>query len=714
MTGGVYLSSKLIILRNSYMKLNDIRPHIETSGELEEQFFSIQDQGMIFDILRNKMYSNPILAICREISCNARDAHREVGTPEIPIHIHLPTSLEPFYKIKDFGPGISPDRMSNIFIKYTASTKRNDNLQTGGFGLGAKTPFSYSDTFTIITNYNGVQYNYACFIDETKVGKLALFSSSPTEEPNGTEIVIPVKPIDFRAFNDWTEHATRHWDVKPVFDGPAFVNYSEMEKILEGDKWAIIASRDYNRTAKMIIDGIEYPLEVETLKKYADAKLIDAAHGHFIMYFDIGELTLSASREQIYLDKMTQDKIRQRLDLIFQDIKERVTTKIDAFSNLWEANVFYRKELTKAFTNLDFLGKLSWKGAPLDNRYVEVSCSVYVFRKGGYSRRNIDPNKLSRSLSHHVNFDETSILFLNDLPIKEPGARHVRKAFDDDPKLETLQVVCPNDKVTADTLNQSINLDKMSPRLLSSITKATGRKAPTTGSSRLLIFKFSGHGGFRQTSYSSLEDDINDKVLCMLTKDLDCNSNREVIFKNTRALNFHDLKDLIDKHPNVSFYGVDSLTPRDRIEEDLSDLEDFEEFVTKKVLTKKHEDYVAIKWANGRHPVNFWGRDSLKRMSSLITDPNSLFLKRLAMHQHVDSLGKSDKGFIRIYEMLNGEITDSELKKFLKDHPECDVTKMESEFLSKYPLLSHISYYSAGAINIDNHLSKYINLIDQE
>ena len=182
------------------MKINDIRPNIETSGELKEQFFSIQDQGMIFDILRNKMYSNPILAICREISCNARDAHRECNIADVPIQIYLPNNLEPFYKIKDFGPGISPDRISNIFIKYTASTKREDNIQTGGFGLGAKTPFAYSDTFTIITNFDGTKYHYVCFIDETKIGKLALLAEEKTDQSNGTEIIIPVKPIDFKLF----------------------------------------------------------------------------------------------------------------------------------------------------------------------------------------------------------------------------------------------------------------------------------------------------------------------------------------------------------------------------------------------------------------------------------------------------------------------------------------------------------------------------------
>src|SRR5271157_2965693 len=112
------------------MKLSDVKPYFESSGDLQEHFFSIQDQGMIFDILRSKMYSNPILAICREISSNARDAHREVGKADVPVEIHLPIGLEPEFKVKDFGPGISPDRMLNIFIKYTASTKRGDRKST--------------------------------------------------------------------------------------------------------------------------------------------------------------------------------------------------------------------------------------------------------------------------------------------------------------------------------------------------------------------------------------------------------------------------------------------------------------------------------------------------------------------------------------------------------------------------------------------------------
>src|SRR5271156_436327 len=225
------------------MKLNESTPNIEISADLEEKFFSGADQGMIFEILRSKMYSNSVLSICREISCNARDAHREVGKPEVAIHITLPSALDPYYRIKDFGPGISPDRMENVFIKYTASTKRIDNVQTGGFGLGAKTPFSYTDSFAICTNYDGIQYSYACIIDETKVGKLILTSKSATTEENGTEILIPIREKNFNEFYSYTEQACRHWKVKPIIKGGS-IAWGTQQPILEGNKWAIVASKN--------------------------------------------------------------------------------------------------------------------------------------------------------------------------------------------------------------------------------------------------------------------------------------------------------------------------------------------------------------------------------------------------------------------------------------------------------------------------------------
>ena len=693
------------------MKLDGAKPFFESSGDMEEQFFSVEDQGMIFDILRNKMYSNPILAICREIACNARDAHREVGKPDEPIHIQLPVGLQPEYRIKDYGPGISTDRMLNVFIKYTASTKRQDNMQTGGFGLGAKTPFSYSDQFHITTVVDGTKYSYTCGIDETKVGKLVLLGKESSEEPNSTEIAVPVKAQDYNSFRQYTEQACRRWTVRPCITGSNIV-WSEHKKILEGDSWVLEESDGGyygGRHPKLVIDGIEYPLELEALRKYADAKLIDSLKGDLIMYFGVGELSLSANREQVYLDKSTQDKIRLRLEDIQKELKTRVETRIEVFPNYWDANLYYRKELNESFNSIDFLMPLSWHGYQLTNRQgsVNIGCNVYYFERGKYSRKHgPQPDKLSRSIMQVITFDSGYELYLNDLTIKEPTIKHVKKAFDDNPLLKRIQVICPNATVTEDSLNLKYHLEQMLPKKLSSITKAKGR-AYTPSANRLLIFKFDGTD-FRQSSYDAMEEDTNTKVLCLLhRKDTD----RIPIMANQPTQPSALFQALLEKKPDVSFYGVDQNTDKDRLEEEFDDFIKIDAFVDD-IVFNAGISYTEIKFAQenichtDHHMI-----DVLDKLEPLILDKQSPFLTRLDLHQKIMKLRDTDVQLLFIYEQTKGEISTASLENFVKANPEWDIVKRNEEYRLKYPLLEAIEGYRVSRYIQD--VAHYVNLIDK-
>jgi len=695
------------------MKLSEVKPYFESSGEMPEHFFSIQDKGMLFEILRSKMYSNPILAICREITSNARDAHREVGIADRPIEIRLPVGLEPHFKIKDFGPGISPDRMVNIFISYTASTKREDNVQTGGFGLGAKTPFSYSDTFQVTTVHDGTKYSYTCLIDDTKVGKLVLLDKRPSDESNSTEISIPVKPIDFNTFRLYVEQACRHWDVKPFVIG-GHIDWQKINKIAEGPGWAIAATHDYNRHIKLIIDGIEYPLPLEDLRKYADGKLIDSSKGDLIMYFGIGELSLSATRENIFLDKPTQEKIKDRLDQIMKEIRQTVSDKIDAFVNLWDANVYYRKELTSVFNNLNFLGKLFWKTHELTNGYLEVKCGMFEFSKGHYSRKGTDPDKLKRS-GHAVgprsfHFEEGVELYLNDLPIKEPTPRHVKKAFEDNPLLKHIIVICPNDKCTEADLNKDIHLDEMKPKRLSSITKASSR-AYTPPASRLLVFKFDAQASaFRQVSYDNMEEDTNDKVLCLLSRDQ--YSGRLAMLANKQTLGLAAFKSLMERNPKVSFYGVDKDTDTKRLEEEFNDFDKLDDYIEKKIFNNKSINYVEIKFAQA-HTYHIDERmlKYLEKLETLVPDKQSQFLVRLELHKAIKKLSGNDRSLLDIYESVKGEIKEATLKQFVKDNPNWNIEEINRAYEKKYPLLTAINMYNVS--QIVEHVAHYVNMVDK-
>lgn len=694
------------------MKLSDVRPSLETSGNMPEHFFSIQDTGMIFDILRGKMYSNPILAICREISCNARDAHREIGKRNIPIQISLPNNLSPYFKIKDFGPGISPDRMTNIFIKYTASTKRNDNNQTGGFGLGAKTPFSYSDTFSIETNVDGVAYVYSCGIDETRVGKLMLMSEKKTSEPNGTEIIIPVKTADFYTFSSSIENATRHWDVKPKFLGGT-VSYQIQKKVLEGDKWAFASHDSYQSVVKLIIDGIEYPLDLAALRNYADATILDSTRCVLLLEFGVGELSLSANREAVYLDDPTKKKIKERLEEVKAGIKKRLDDKIASFTSLWEANVYYLKELQAVFFDQKFLGALSWNNIVLSNKYVAMPVPTYHFSKGKYSRKHgTDPDKIVRSIAQSLNFEENSVLFVNDLPLKNPTPKHLKKAFEDNPKAVSIQLICPTDTVTIADLNKSINLDQMKPKLLSSVTKSTGR-AYTPAANRLLVFKFDG-GGFHQVSYASIEEDSNDKILCITSKDTYYSKTTRVVeLKNKKTLKLDAIKSLAQNSPGISFYSVDETTDTARIEEEFSDFKTIDEFIEEKITNGKNVDYVKMKYASTlNYKIDEKTVKDEYKIAKKIVDPDSLYLKRKDIHTKMKVVMEGDLGLLAVYESVNGEVSATKVNKWLKDNPECDVDTINLTYEKQYPLIKHLNVYSYNYIA--ESISQYINLIDKE
>src|SRR5271170_1134690 len=103
------------------MKLQGHSNKLETNvTESENQDFSIGDASVIIDILRNRLYEHKIRTTAQEYICNSRDAMREVGKGN-EFEITVPTRLNPVFKVRDFGPGISPDRMTNVFLKYGAS-----------------------------------------------------------------------------------------------------------------------------------------------------------------------------------------------------------------------------------------------------------------------------------------------------------------------------------------------------------------------------------------------------------------------------------------------------------------------------------------------------------------------------------------------------------------------------------------------------------------
>lgn len=159
--------------------------------------FGISSSAEFFNILSSTLYKDQILAVVREVLCNAWDAHIEANITDRPVEITLKNDK---FTIRDYGSGIHLDDMGPIYGTYGHSTKKNDGKQTGGFGLGCKAPFAYTDHFEVQSMHDGVRtiYNLSKSSAQAK-GKPGIvpIASFPTTE-TGLQV-----SIDIHNLNDY-------------------------------------------------------------------------------------------------------------------------------------------------------------------------------------------------------------------------------------------------------------------------------------------------------------------------------------------------------------------------------------------------------------------------------------------------------------------------------------------------------------------------------
>lgn len=164
-------------------------------GGGQARAFGMSQSAEFFTVLSDTLYRDKKRAVVREVICNAWDAHITTGKEQTPIQITL---SDDELKITDFGPGISDDRIAEIYCVYGNSTKVQDENQTGGFGLGSKAPFAYTDHFTVTSCHNGVKNVYAISrggAETQGVPDLRVMVTTPTED-SGLTVSIPIANSD--------------------------------------------------------------------------------------------------------------------------------------------------------------------------------------------------------------------------------------------------------------------------------------------------------------------------------------------------------------------------------------------------------------------------------------------------------------------------------------------------------------------------------------
>ena len=153
--------------------------------------------------MRDKIYTDKELAVCREYLSNAIDEHKKHKISR-PVEIGLRSEEDGVeFFVRDFAKGLSEHHVRTIFAQYFKSTKSDENESIGGFGIGSKAGHCYSNTFYIRSFFEGVNTLYSCVLGAGNkgipVGQVFEVTSEPTTE-SGIEIFQEVEARSEQAF----------------------------------------------------------------------------------------------------------------------------------------------------------------------------------------------------------------------------------------------------------------------------------------------------------------------------------------------------------------------------------------------------------------------------------------------------------------------------------------------------------------------------------
>lgn len=215
---------------------------VEQSQEHQTEVFGVDvSDSHIFTVLSDNLYRDKHLAVIRELACNGMDSHVAAGRPTKPLTIHLPSPDRPEFVCRDYGTGLTPTQISEVYKNYLKSTKRDTTMQVGQLGVGSKSPFCYSDVWTVTSYVGGKKWVYSCYRNEEYKPAISLLLEEDTNEPDGVEVTVPTNGTDDSLWQTAAWRALSLFDVRPTVENMHF-DWDDYPAVVSGKdgSWAVL------------------------------------------------------------------------------------------------------------------------------------------------------------------------------------------------------------------------------------------------------------------------------------------------------------------------------------------------------------------------------------------------------------------------------------------------------------------------------------------
>ena len=404
------------------------------SNNQQSTAFGIENNAKAFILLSDKLYTNKPYAVVRELSTNCLDAHKLNGQTR-PFQVKPPTRLDPRLVIRDFGPGLSDfqirgdSKTPGLYTTYFASTKSDSNDFIGAMGLGSKSPFSYTKTFTIVSYHNGRKLGYTAVMKNKGPDIIPLFDKPMEEdEVSGIEITVPVKTDDI---NKWHTEIARTFrtfaGVEPEIVGSQ-IEIDYFPEFTPEKQWFSVERSNFEQSNTLwaVYGRIVYPIKISEIPDLKYEWLL-SRYGRVYVHFDLGELDITPSREELSYNDETIENIRNKINHIEESTIKADLERLQSIEN--------KRQLVRELNDLNrdqrrILGGMSIK---IQDKTFSEWMDIFNYKKIENMMANssmvcyrVDEDALRRrittswsvrsriSASHLVGIEKTKIFFMID------------------------------------------------------------------------------------------------------------------------------------------------------------------------------------------------------------------------------------------------------------------------------------------------------------
>jgi|TARA_R110000824_G_scaffold6899_1_gene31651 hypothetical protein len=336
------------------MRTGAITSPVITSGDMPSSVMGMDANGMDMAtyFMRDKIYSDKILANVREYLSNGVDEHRKHNIDR-PVEFGVSSKddqVDQFW-VRDFAHGLSDENIRNTFGMYFRSTKSDSDAEIGGFGVGSKAGHCYSDTFFVDSFFEGKKTSYSCVLGGSKtgvpVGQIFEMHSEPTKE-SGLLVSLDIKKRDSSSFIDRCKQLAFTFKDEVVFRELDTVFQPEKSiETVESDGFLFSSYESphcinlfSNQISRLSSDKLKLIISMGGIPYNYEQSVTDLSPMKNLVHVDVpvGSLTLPINRESI--EKTTaNDRVIDKIMKAYVKVQEQ--DKLDNIKKHTLAKFFY-------------------------------------------------------------------------------------------------------------------------------------------------------------------------------------------------------------------------------------------------------------------------------------------------------------------------------------------------------------------------------------